>query len=57
MKKFIQQSGATVFVSHSAEQVRQVCDTVIVMNKGKIGFMGPVEAGIDYYQTTFSSNS
>lgn len=57
MKNFIHQSGATVFVSHSADQIRQVCDTVIVMNKGKIGYMGPVEAGIEYYNTTFSSNS
>jgi ABC-type polysaccharide/polyol phosphate transport system ATPase subunit len=49
MKKFIQAAGATVFVSHSADQVREVCEQVLVLNKGKIGFMGDVEAGIEYY--------
>ncbi len=49
MKNFIQSAGATIFVSHSADQVREVCDKVLVMNKGKIGFLGDVEAGIEYY--------
>jgi ABC-type polysaccharide/polyol phosphate transport system ATPase subunit len=49
MKKFIQNSGATVFVSHSANQVREVCDQVLVLNQGKVGFIGDVESGIDYY--------
>jgi ABC-type polysaccharide/polyol phosphate transport system ATPase subunit len=49
MKNFIQAAGATVFVSHSADQVREVCEQVLVLNKGKIGFMGGVEEGIAYY--------
>ncbi len=49
MKKFIASAGATVFVSHSADQIREVCDQVLVMNKGKIGFFGGVEEGLDYY--------
>lgn len=49
MKNFIKAAGATVFVSHSADQVRDVCEQVLVLNKGKIGFMGGVEEGISYY--------
>jgi ABC-type polysaccharide/polyol phosphate transport system ATPase subunit len=49
MKNFIQNSGATVFVSHSADQVREVCDQVLVLNQSKIGFLGNVEDGIEYY--------
>ena len=49
MKNFIQAAGATVFVSHSADQVREVCEQVLVLNNGKIGFMGGVEEGIAYY--------
>ncbi len=49
MKNFIASAGATVFISHIADQIREVCDQVLVMNKGKIGFFGAVEEGLDYY--------
>jgi ABC-type polysaccharide/polyol phosphate transport system ATPase subunit len=49
MKNFIKSTGATIFVSHSADQVREVCDVVLVMNKGKLGFFGGVEEGLEYY--------
>lgn len=49
MKSFIEKAGASVFVSHSAEQVRQVCNTVMVMEKGKITFLGDVEEGLNFY--------
>lgn len=49
MKKFIDSSGATIFVSHSPDQIRSVCDTVLVINNGKVGFFGEVEQGLEYY--------
>jgi ABC-2 type transport system ATP-binding protein len=49
MKQFIASAGATVFVYHSADQIREVCDQVLVMHKGKIGFFGGVQEGLDYY--------
>lgn len=49
MKSFIEKSGATIFVSHSAEQIRQVCNKVMVLKNGKIQFMGDVEEGIKAY--------
>ena len=54
MKNFIQSAGATIFVSHSADQVREVCDQVLVMNKGKIGYFGEVEKGLEYYHKNLS---
>ncbi len=49
MKKLIQDSGSTIFVSHNIEQIREICDRVLVLLNGKIGFMGDVEKGIKYY--------
>jgi ABC-2 type transport system ATP-binding protein len=45
----IRQSGRTlVYVSHAAGSVRKMCDRVIVLEKGKLGFDGGVAAGIKY---------
>jgi ABC-2 type transport system ATP-binding protein len=45
----IRQSGRTlVYVSHAAGSVRKMCDRVIVLEQGKLGFDGDVGAGIKY---------
>jgi ABC-2 type transport system ATP-binding protein len=45
----IRQSGRTlVYVSHAAGSVRKMCDRVIVLEQGKLGFDGDVRAGIRY---------
>jgi ABC-2 type transport system ATP-binding protein len=45
----IREQGTTIFfVSHSAGAVRNLCDRVLVMEKGKLGFDGPVDEGIHY---------
>ena len=45
----IRRSGRTlVYVSHAAGSVRKMCDRVIVLEKGKLGFDGDVIAGIRY---------
>lgn len=49
MKDFIAKAGATIFVSHSIDQIRQVCNKVMVLDKGKISFIGDIETGIDHY--------
>ncbi len=47
--KEIKQSGRTLFyVSHAAGSVRKMCDRVIVLEKGKMAFDGPVDDGIKY---------
>ncbi len=53
MKKFIASAGATIFVSHSIEQIRQVCNHVIILHKGKVHFSGKVE---DAYQEYLKLN-
>lgn len=45
----IRESGRTlVYVSHAAGSVRKMCDRVIVLEGGRVGFDGPVDAGIKY---------
>jgi ABC-type polysaccharide/polyol phosphate transport system ATPase subunit len=49
MRSFIEKAGATIFVSHAPEQIRQVCNKVLVLNQGKVTFFGDVEPGIEAY--------
>jgi ABC-2 type transport system ATP-binding protein len=45
----IRDSGVTLFyVSHAAMSVRRMCNRVIVLEKGKVGFDGDVDEGIKY---------
>ncbi len=45
----IRRNGTTIFfVSHSPGAVKQLCDRVLVLEKGKLGFDGDVEEGIHY---------
>ena len=45
----IRDSGRTLFyVSHAAGSVRKMCDRVIVLESGRVGYDGPVDAGIRY---------
>jgi ABC-type polysaccharide/polyol phosphate transport system ATPase subunit len=45
----IRESGRTlVYVSHAAGSVRKMCDRVIVLEQGRLGFDGDVVAGIKY---------
>ena len=45
----VRASGRTlVYVSHAAASVRRMCDRVIVLEEGRIGFDGAVDEGIKY---------
>ena len=45
----VRDSGRTLFyVSHAAGSVRKMCDRVIVLEKGRVGFDGGVNEGIRY---------
>ena len=45
----IREKGTTIFfVSHAPSAVREMCDRVLVLEKGKLGFDGPVDDGIHY---------
>lgn len=45
----IHRSGAALFVSHSEEQLRKVCNRAIVLEKGHIVYDGNVDGGLKYY--------
>jgi len=45
----IQREGRTLFyVSHSPGSVRKMCKRALVLDKGALGFDGPVDEGIHY---------
>ncbi len=45
----IRDEGRTLFyVSHAAGSVRRMCDRVLVLEKGILGYDGPVDEGIKY---------
>jgi ABC-2 type transport system ATP-binding protein len=45
----IRDEGRTlVYVSHAAASVSKMCDRVLVLEKGRLGFDGPVDQGIRY---------
>jgi ABC-2 type transport system ATP-binding protein len=45
----VRKSGRTLFyVSHAAGSVRRMCDRVLVLEEGRLGFDGDVEEGIRY---------
>ena len=45
----IRDGGRTlVYVSHAAGSVRRMCDRVIVLENGRMGFDGDVDEGIKY---------
>ena len=47
--RMIERSGAVIFVSHSEDQLRRVCNRAVVINGGGIGFDGAIEDGFRYY--------
>jgi ABC-2 type transport system ATP-binding protein len=52
----IRNEGRTmVYVSHAPGSVRKMCDRVLVLEKGRLGFDGPVNEGIRYLKYDDSS--
>jgi ABC-type polysaccharide/polyol phosphate transport system ATPase subunit len=53
----IRTSGRTLlYVSHAAGSVRKMCDRVIVLEKGRVGFDGDVNEGIRYLKYDDDTN-
>lgn len=49
MRAKIERSGAAIMVSHAPEQVRELCNRVIVLDQGRVAFDGGVDEGLAYY--------
>ncbi len=54
IRAVIKESGAVLFISHSEEIIRDVCNRIIVIGKQKLLFDGGVEEGIAFYHKNFS---
>lgn len=50
VEDFRQRGKTILFVSHSAEAVRNVCQRVLVLEHGALLYDGPVDEGLDFYQ-------
>lgn len=50
MSRLREKARAIIFVSHNMEQVRVLCDRVIVMDKGKVIFNGETDKGIVVFE-------
>ena len=45
----MREEGRTIFyVSHSVGQVKRLCNRALVLERGRLGFDGPVDAAIHY---------
>ena len=51
VRRFMTQGKTIVFVSHSSAAIRSVCRRVCVLDHGQLAFDGPVEAGLEFYET------
>ena len=49
IKSIIEKSHAVLFVSHSLETVRDICNRVVVIQDNAIAFDGKTEEGLAYY--------
>jgi ABC-type polysaccharide/polyol phosphate transport system ATPase subunit len=50
VKSMIEESGGVIFISHSGELIREVCNKVIVIDDQTIAFQGNVEDGLRFYK-------
>lgn len=57
ISEFQQEGRTIVFVSHSAEQISQLCDRVIVLNHGTMAFDGEPGDGLKVLRDTFAASA
>lgn len=50
LEAFIARSGILVLSSHSMDLVKRLCNKAVVMEKGRISFMGSVPEALEFYQ-------
>jgi len=54
MKVFVDQGRTVLFVSHSAQSVRDMCTRVCLLEQGRKVFDGDVDEGLERYEQTFA---
>ena len=55
IQQFQREGRTIVFVSHSADQVSQLCDRVVVLDHGRMIFDGDTEGGIASLRASFAA--
>ncbi len=50
MQEYRAQANAIIFISHNLEQVRMLCDRLIILNKGEVIYDGRTHDGIVHYE-------
>jgi ABC-type polysaccharide/polyol phosphate transport system ATPase subunit len=50
MLRLTEESDSVLFVSHSPDQIRRICNRVIVIEGGQIAYDGNVEGGLQFYE-------
>ena len=53
IRQFQQEGCTIVLVSHSAEQIREMCDRVVVLNHGHVIYDGDTEGGLSALSSSF----
>lgn len=49
MRQFKQEGGAIVFVSHDLEGLKDICDSGVCLNEGRVSKLGGIDEVIDHY--------
>jgi ABC-2 type transport system ATP-binding protein len=55
IREFQSEGRTIVLVSHSAPQIKELCDRVVVLSHGDVTFDGPADAGIKALRASFGS--
>ena len=50
MDEFRKKANALIFISHNLEQIRVLCDRVIILDQGKVLFNGDTDEGLIKYE-------
>lgn len=54
LNQMAQKSRVMVLASHSHDIIRQFCNQAIVLNQGRLQYIGPVDDAIEFYETSES---
>lgn len=49
IRELVADGRTVLFVSHTMDSVRQLCDSTLVLEQGRVVFSGKTKEGIDYY--------
>ena len=56
MNEFREKANGLIFISHDLEQMRMLCDRVIVLDNGKCVFEGDTEKSCNFYESLIRNN-